>query len=149
MRKRVLVSALIGFLFIISGCGKESVSVFENDGSDGVLTTLSYYHTGDKVTKQTTKTVLNYQEAGFESQELAREVIEPISKEYKETEGIDYHIRYEEEEAIEEFTVDYTVLDFDKANAVTGFMIVGDAKNGISMRESRKLLKEEGYHEKD
>ncbi|MBO0486220.1 DUF1307 domain-containing protein [Vagococcus fluvialis] len=64
---------------------------------------------------------------------------------YNDIEGIEHSIKYEEKEAIEEITVDYDKLDYNKAKTVPGIDVSGDTKKGVSLKASEKLLEANGY----
>lgn len=46
---------------------------------------------------------------------------------------------------MEEITVDYDKLDYNKAKTVPGIDVSGDTKKGVSLKASEKLLEANGY----
>ena len=143
---RIISLVVIG-LFLVS-CGKsaEESTTYENNAITGVKATLTYYHKGDKVIRQTSKNIINYEETGLENKDAAEEAMKSVGIDmYKDIEGIEHSIKYEEKEAIEEITVDYDKLDYNKAKTVPGIDVSGDTKKGVSLKASEKLLEANGY----
>lgn len=146
----VVTAVVLGF--VLAGCSSSSTSAssktFVNDSQQGVTMELTYYYEGDKVTRQTVKNTLVFADLG-----QTREVLEPqireLAKSYEGVKGIKYDLKVTDTEVVEVADVDYTNLDFEKAKSLPGITIQGDAKNGVSMKASEKLLLEQGFKVKE
>jgi uncharacterized lipoprotein YehR (DUF1307 family) len=120
-----IISLVVVGLFLVS-CGKsaEETTTYENNAITGVKATLTYYHKGDKVIRQTSKNIINYEETGLENKDAAEEAMKSVGIDmYKDIEGIEHSIKYE----------------------VPGIDVSGDTKKGVSLKASEKLLEANGY----
>ncbi|GAA4114162.1 DUF1307 domain-containing protein [Enteractinococcus coprophilus] len=111
--------------------------------------TLIYTAVGDRVIKQTTRNVIDYQAAGFADKAQAQEILDPMLDQASGIEGYDQSMEYGETSAVEEVSVDYEVVDMSDLEGLLGFegsenMGVADF---ISLSESRKLLEQQGFTE--
>lgn len=152
MKKLFRIMMLVGIVFFIGACGngaKEEKTVYENTEQPGIVSTLTYFHKGDKVTKQTTRTVMNYKEIGIKDKEMAEDILNAAGAElYKDVKGIKHSITYSDTEAVEELTVNYPELDASEAAGIPGITVTGDTKNGVSLKASEELLKKGKYIKK-
>ncbi len=147
-KKGIGILLVLAMVFMLGACGsKEEKRVFEMK-EDGIAMTVTYYYKGDKVTKQTTKNVMNYDAIGVPSKEAAKEILDPLSDMFKDVEGIKEKIDYGEYEVTEVIEVDYEKIDLDEAKGLPGMMLDGDTKNGISMKKSAEMLLDQGFEEK-
>lgn len=144
--KKILGSILIIFtILVISGCGsKEETKTFVSN-QDGVEVELVYTYQGDKVIKQTANNKIEYSILGVETKEDAQALLDPFAAQYQELEGVEHKIEYKEKEAVETLSVDFTKLDLDKAKEIEGMLVEGDGNKGVSMKESEKMLLENGF----
>ncbi len=141
-----MITLLAAFALLLVACGakKEESKTFVLD--NGVVNTeLTYYYVGDKVTKQTTKTILKYGQPGFEDKEAVKEKFDPIVAKYQGIEGIEHKIEYGETEVTEELSMDYSKIDYDKLKGLEGMTFAGDPKNGVSMKKSEEMLLANGF----
>lgn len=114
----------------------------------GAVTTLTYHHEGDVVVKQTTKSVIPYEDAGIESKDEAKEMFESQAAEYQGIDGLVEEIEYGDTEAVETLEIDYEKVDIDEISDIPGIALDENAKNGISMQKSADMLLEQGFEEK-
>ncbi|MBD8006219.1 YehR family lipoprotein [Bacillus norwichensis] len=136
-------------LLVFSGCGsKEETKTFISN-QNGIDMELVYTYKGDNVSKQTSNNTIPYSALGVATKEEAQAVLDPISTKYQGLEGVEQKIEYKENEAVETLSVDFGKLDFDKAKNVPGMDFSGNTNNGVSMKESEKMLLEDGFELKE
>lgn len=140
----LFLSALI---LLISACGAKTETRTFTSEKDGIQTEMVYTFVGDKVIEQSTLNVLPYTALGVTTQEEAQAIIEPISKQYQGIEGLVETVEYGESSLTETVNVDYQVVDMKAIQAIPGMTFSGDPTKGISMKESEKILLEQGFTE--
>ncbi|MBP1046578.1 YehR family protein [Enterococcus sp. BWM-S5] len=127
-----------------------STTVFEAN-VNGVETEMTYTHKGDKVVKQETHSVIQYESLGVSSKEEAEEMFSFVAEEY-DIDGVTYEVDYQEEEMTESVTVDYEKADIQEVMSLMGTLNdqeeEGQKVKYISMKQSKELLLEQGYTEK-
>ncbi|OAV62399.1 YehR family lipoprotein [Enteractinococcus helveticum] len=127
----------------------ETTETAFTQNQNGVEMTLTYTAVGDRVVKQTTRNVIDYQAAGFGSKEQAQEVFDPLMEQSAGVEGYDQSMEYGETSAVEEVSIDYRVVDMSALSDIPGFE--GSENMGaadfVSLSESRKLLEQQGFTE--
>lgn len=57
-------------------------------------------------------------------------------------------MKFSDTEMVETLTIDYENLDFEAIKNVDGIMVDGNAKNGVSLKVSQKLLESQGFSKK-
>lgn len=152
MRKISQILMVTMFVLFLGACSKgvtEEKTIYENNSNEGIKSVITYYHTGDKVSKQTTENSIKYKEAGLQDKETAKKAMEAAgSNLYKDVKGVEYSLTYQDNEVTEELTIDYGKLDYDSAAKIPGFQVSGNTDNGVSLKESEKLLQANGYTKK-
>ncbi|GKW45904.1 YehR family lipoprotein [Planococcus sp. NCCP-2050] len=151
MKKFKGAMALLAAAMLLAACGgeEESTRTFELE-NDGVVTTMIYTTEGDKVTKQSTENLIQYDVAGLESKEQAQEVFDPLIEQFQGIEGITHNMEYDEEKAVETLEIDYEAVDFDEIENLPGMSFSDDPKdNGVSMEKSLEILESQGFKEVD
>lgn len=149
MKKFKGAMALLAAAMLLAACGgeEESTRTFELE-NDGVVTTMVYTTEGDKVTKQSTENLIQYDVAGLESKEQAQEVFDPLIEQFQGIEGITHNMEYDEEKAVETLEIDYEAVDFDEIENLPGMSFSDDPKdNGVSMEKSLEILESQGFKE--
>ncbi|MER2170365.1 MAG: DUF1307 domain-containing protein [Psychrobacillus psychrodurans] len=148
MKKLIGFITLIVLAVFLTACGEdETTRTFEAE-QNGIETTLEYTAKGDKVTKQTTENVIQYDLAGIESKEQAQELFDPMIEQFQNIEGITHKLEYEDSKAIESLVIDYEAVDFDEIMGLPGMNFSEDPKNnGISMEKSAEMLESQGFKE--
>ncbi|UJF26694.1 YehR family lipoprotein [Planococcus sp. 107-1] len=149
MKKFKGAMALLAAAMLLAACGgeEESTRTFELE-NDGVVTTMIYTTEGDKVTKQSTENLIQYDVAGLESKEQAQEVFDPLIEQFQGIEGITHNMEYDEEKAVETLEIDYEAVDFDEIENLPGMSFSDDPKdNGVSMEKSLEILESQGFKE--
>lgn len=127
-----------------------TTSVFEAD-LNGVKTEMTYTHKGDKVVKQETYSIVDYDALGIETKEEAEEMFSFVKDEY-DIEGVTYKSEYKDTEMIENVIVDYEKADIQEVMALLGAL--NDQEDDsqkvkyISMKQSKEMLLEQGFTEK-
>jgi len=118
---------------------------------NGVELTLTYTSVGDRVIKQTTTSLIDYAAAGLGDKAEAQALLDPLVEQSDDIEGYEQSIEYGETSAVEKVSIDYEVADINELHDVPGFEGSGDLGRAdyISLEESRKLLKENGFTEVD
>ncbi|TLG77285.1 YehR family lipoprotein [Culicoidibacter larvae] len=145
--KRILsVLAVFGLALAMVGCAtpQEETTTYVAE-SNGVTMELTYYHTGDNVTKQTANNKIPYTSIGVTNAEDAKAILDPVAVQYQNVAGIKHSVEYTDTEVIETLEIDYATLDYDKAKTIPGITMDENAKNGVSLEKSEKLLLSQGY----
>ena len=144
---------LTGFIIImvlalfLTACGSESTRTFELE-QNGVITTMVYTTKGDKVTKQSTENIIQYDLAGIPSKEEAQELFAPLVEQFQDIDGITHNLEYEDTKAIETLTIDYEVAEYDDIKSLPGMEFTEDPKDkGVSMKKSLEILESQGFKE--
>lgn len=147
MRKFLGVIALLSIILVVSACGASEKTTTYELKEDGLESTIDYTHKGDEVVKQSTKNTVTYDVYGFTSKDEAESSLLPYTEVYEDLKGIEYNIEFNDDEFVEEITIDYTAVDFDQLEDIEGFEFEGDTGNGISLKETQKLIEAEGFKE--
>lgn len=141
-----LVAALL--MLVLAGCApaEETVTTFHNS-EDGIEMTLTYYATGDNVTKQTTVNVIDYAALGVEDEAQAREFFDPMVAQFQGIDGVEHAFEYGADSVTETMSIDYSVANVEEVAGLTGTSFEGDVSEGarISLAESIKVLEAQGF----
>ncbi|EAC8501144.1 DUF1307 domain-containing protein [Listeria monocytogenes] len=140
----VLFVMVMAMMLVACG-GKEETRTFTLS-QNGVESKLVYTYKGGKVTKQTAENTISYTALSVSSKEDAEKLLKETSDKFQNTDGLKEKIEYKDDKAIETIEVDYTKIASEDMNKIPG-MASGDASQGISMKESAKLLESQGYKE--
>ncbi|EHX7146249.1 YehR family lipoprotein [Listeria monocytogenes] len=140
----VLFVMVMAMMLVACG-GKEETRTFTLS-QNGVESKLVYTYKGDKVTKQTAENTMSYTALSVSSKEDAEKLLKETSDKFQNIDGLKEKIEYKDDKAIETIEVDYTKIASEDMNKIPG-MASGDASEGISMKESAKLLESQGYKE--
>ena len=149
MKKILGFITVILLMLVLTACsvGKEATRTFVLD-KDGITTTMVYTYKGDKVTKQTTENVIIYELVGVTSKKQAQEILDPMSAQFQNYDGLIHKMEYDDTKAIEKLTIDYTVVDFEKIKNLPGMTFDDNVgKKGISMIKSAELVEGQGFKE--
>ncbi|MGO2385184.1 MAG: YehR family lipoprotein [Pseudolactococcus laudensis] len=151
MKKGLLSVIVIIGVFVLTACSmsaKEQKVSYEKE-EKGVKIVLTYYAKGDKVTKQTSENIIPYSAMGVKSAEEPKERLKDVLKSYNDIKGVKDELTYGEDAVTEKVEIDYTVVDMKKAKELVGVSTDGgDISKGISLKNSIKLLEDQGYKEK-
>ena len=149
--KGLLSVAVAVGLIILTACSlvaKEQKVRLEKE-ENGVKIILTYYAKGDKVMKQTFENIIPYSEIGVKTADEAKEQLEEVAKSYNDVKGVKDELTYGEDAVTEKVEINYTVVDMKKAKKLVGVSTDGgDISKGVSLKNSIKLLKDQGYKEK-
>jgi len=144
---------LTGFIIILvlalflTACGSVSTRTFELE-QDGIVTKMVYTTKGDKVTKQTTENIIQYDLAGIPSKVEAQELFAPLVKQFQDIDGVTHDLEYEDSKAIETLAIDYEVANYDDIKRLPGMEFSEDPKDkGVSMKKSIEILESQGFKE--
>ncbi|EAD2138347.1 YehR family lipoprotein [Listeria monocytogenes] len=140
----VLFVMVMAMMLVACG-GKEETRTFTLS-QNGVESKLVYTYKGGKVTKQTAENTISYTALSVSSKEDAEKLLKETSDKFQNIDGLKEKIEYKDDKAIETIEVDYTKIASEDMNKIPG-MASGDASQGISMKESAKLLESQGYKE--
>lgn len=148
------IFALFATLFLglsLAACSSADASqtkTFVKEGN-GVVSTLTYYYSGDEVSKQSFENVLDLDKlksAKIDAEKIKSQIKE-LSKQYQGVKGIEYNLDVTGNKVTEKATVDYKNLDFAKAKQIKGIVLSGEGKK-ISMKSSEAAILKAGYTEK-
>lgn len=147
--------AMIALLALaLSGCGilgggAETVTSYTKT-QNGANVTLTFHATGDKVTKQSTHSVLNYAQSGLKDKETAKAYFDPIITQFQNVKGLTHSMTYGETEAIEDLEVDYSKADIEEVSKLMGSSFEGGSKQkGVSLKKTVEGLEANGFTKVD
>ena len=103
-------AAVVGVV-IVTGCSSQETATVLKKSQPGVMSEITYYAEGDKVTKQTATNVVSYEEAGLKDKSAAQGLLDEASKPYQNVEGLTHSIEYNETSATESLSVDFDEAD--------------------------------------
>ena len=154
MKKILSVIFLVTMsLVIFVGCGSKNEEAKEAQTtyfmeSQGLTVEMTYYHTGDKVTKQTSVNTFPYESIGIESKEEAEEKLASTVEQYQGVKGLEHSIDYQDTQVVEVLTIDYKEVDLDEISKIPGMQDSGKAGGTISLEQISKQLEKQGYKKK-
>jgi uncharacterized lipoprotein YehR (DUF1307 family) len=143
-----LITILVSAIFL-AACsnGSESTRTFELE-HDGIMTTMVYTSTGDKVTSQTTENVIPYDLTGLASKEEAQELFAPMIEQFQNIDGLTHKMEYDDSKAIETLAIDYEAVNFEEIENLPGMAFSEGSKDkGVSMEKSVEVLESQGFTE--
>ncbi len=154
MKKLLSILAIIIAVTTLAGCGsdskdeKEIVSTFYR-AAEGFSAEVTYYHKNDVVSKQVTKSVIEYSVIGVTDEEGAKEIIAIYEEKYEGVDGLTYEVIYEDDKLTENITIDFNVIDFKEFSEITEDQRtdIADA-DFISFKSSEELLLNSGWEKK-
>lgn len=147
-KKGIVMLLIVTIAFILGACGaKEETRTFEYE-ENGIISTLTFYYEGDKVTKQTSENVVPYESVGISSKEEAKEMFDPLFGELEDVEGINQTMDYSDTEITEKIEVDFKKLDTDEAKRLSIMVFEGESTDSISMKKTAETLINQGFVEK-
>jgi len=131
-----------------SNDSKEQKAVFSQE-QNGVKVTLTYYYVGDDVVRQSTENFIDYAAAGLADEQAARDLFEPLVKDFQGVKGLEHKMTYGPTSATENLTVDYSEADLAEISKLTGSTFSGDTSKGakLSFKASRDMLLKGGFTE--
>ena len=146
--KRILKAISILLLAFLVGCSgtKEETKVFTKQ-EKGVKMELTFYYKGDKVVKQTSKNTIVYADLGL-GKEQVKKAIEPVMKKYQGIEGLEDKVDFQETQALETLTIDYSKAKLSQLKGIPGITVNAEDGQDVSMKKSEELLKNQGFTEK-
>src|SRR5699024_1010752 len=144
-----LVTIVIGAILVACGGGETEQKTFTMD-KENTKTEIEYTYNdkNDQVASQQMKSELTYEYLEFADEEEAKAELEPSLDEFNDIKGVTYELDFKDESVVETTTIDFNTLDFDDADKIPGFAFDGDPTDGISMEETTKSLKANGFSEK-
>lgn len=148
MKKKLIAICILSFVIILSACGEKAETKTFTLDNGGINTKLKYTYENDKVISQITHTEMTYDTLGVSTKEEAEAGLSSVTKEYEDLEGVEHKIKFDDDKIIEDIKVNYEKLDFDKAKDIPGFEFSGDTSNGLSMKETEKMLEGMGFEVK-
>ena len=146
--KRILKAISILLLAFLVGCSgtKEETKVFTKQ-QKGVTMELTFYYKGDKVVKQTSKNTMVYADLGLDKEQV-KKTIEPVMKKYQGIEGLEDKVDFQETQALETLTIDYSKAKLSQLKGRPGITVNAEDGQDVSMKKSEEWLKEQGFTEK-
>ncbi len=145
--KRILTILSAILLIFLAGCSssKDGSKTYVMEKS-GVKTEITVYYEGDKVTKQTTVNTMDYEKMAVTKDEL-KDVALPVSEKYQGIDGVEQKIEFNDNEAIETLTIDYTKVDLNKLKDLPGMDIDTDVES-VSLKNTEESLLSQGFTKK-
>lgn len=133
-------------ILVLAACGSEEKTVFEMK-EEGFVSEITYVSKGDKVKKQLTKTTMDYEYLGLSSKDEAKEFVELQDNMLEDVKGVKHKINYKDDHLVEDIEINMETIDFEVLNDLTGGE-VGDDVDFISLKESTKLIEQQGFTKK-
>ncbi|MBJ8349340.1 DUF1307 domain-containing protein [Streptococcus zalophi] len=147
-RNKILISFFVVIIIIIlSACSpkeKEIESIaYQNAMPGRDIRYIFYYEKGsDKIVKQESVTIFTYDAFGVASKEEAKELLEPLSKEYETIKGVTQAVEYETDYLKEKIIVDYSKIDLKQLKENPRFEIEGEDADYFSLTRSVKPFRD-------
>lgn len=142
------LKAILSFIlmFILVSCGeKTEKTVFVSD-NNGIKSTITFYHKGDKINKQHLHTTINYEESG-QDEDILRIYMETFEERYKNIKGYVQKLKFQKKEFILDVKTNYNELDVEKYS-ILDIPFANDIDKETSLKEQSKLMKDSGYTKK-
>lgn len=114
---------------------------------EGFVSEITYVSKGDKVKKQLTKTTMDYEYLGLSSKDEAKEFVELQDNMLEDVKGVKHKINYKDDHLVADIEINMETIDFEVLNDLTGGE-VGDDVDFISLKESTKLIEQQGFTKK-
>lgn len=140
---------VVVFVLFLVGCSSQSVSTRTFQAEEGgIKITMVYTFEDDKVIKQTSENIIQYDLAGISSKEELQGLLDPLVKQYQNIQGLTHSIEYRDTEAIEKLEINYELANLEEIIELPGmdFEAEGDFEF-ISMEKSAEMLKNSGFKE--
>lgn len=147
MKRIGLLFLVLSISLILVACGSKEETVTLEGEENGAVSTITYKAEGDKVTEQSTKNELPYEVMGVSNAEEAEALLADTVAGFEGIEGLTYEMDYQDDVAVEQLTVDYEKADMDEISNLMGSSFEGDVSEGISLKNSVEMLKEQGFEE--
>ncbi|MSS84822.1 DUF1307 domain-containing protein [Actinomycetaceae bacterium WB03_NA08] len=113
---------------------------------NGTESTIIFYATGDKVTKQAVENTIDYEGSGLADKETAESTLGPLVGQFQGIEGVEHSIEYGDTTAVETMTVDYSVANLQEVAELLGSSYSDtDNASAVSLKKSVELLEKSGY----
>lgn len=148
-RKLIAAAAVSLLLASLTGCDsvpQEKSKTFTHT-INGVNLSFTYHYAGDKVLRQDANNTLPYKSIGATSKEQAQALIEPMSNLYRGVKGVEQRIDYTDSYAQERISIDFTQAKISELCKLPGSTFTNCTLQEVSMTESEKQLKEQGFKE--
>ena len=145
------MSAALGATLLMAalvGCdnNKEDVKTF-NNRINGVDLTYTYHYKDDIVTRQDADNTIPYKALGVSNEAQARKIIDPVSAAYRSIKGVTHSVDYQENVAQEHLSIDFNQVNISELCQLPGASFSDCSQKFISLSESEKLLKSQGFKE--
>ncbi|MBJ8325409.1 DUF1307 domain-containing protein [Streptococcus pacificus] len=143
-RNKTLISFLLVIVMIIlNACGSKEKTIesiaFQNAIPGRDIRYIFYYEKGsDKIVKQESITIFSYSAFGVDSQEEAKALLDPLSKDYEAIKGVTQTVEYETDYLTEKIMVDYSKVDLKQLKDDPRFEIEGEDADYFSLTRSVK-----------
>lgn len=145
------MSAALGatlLMVALVGCDnhKDEIKTFNNT-INGVNLTYTYHYQDDIVTRQDADNTIPYKSLGVSNEEQARRIIDPVSAAYRGIKGVTHTVDYTESDAQEHLSIDFSQVNISQLCKLPGASFTDCSQKFISLSESEKLLKSQGFKE--
>ena len=145
------ITAALGATLMMAalvGCdnNKDEVKTFHNT-MNGVDLTYTYHYKDDVVTRQDAENTIPYTSLGVSNEEQARKIIDPIGVAYSKIKGVSHSVDYKESAAQEHLSIDFNQAKISELCHLPGASFSDCSQKFISLSESEKLLKSQGFKE--
>ncbi|GGP12232.1 DUF1307 domain-containing protein [Oceanobacillus neutriphilus] len=144
---------ITGLLFLmivtlgLAACGSEETVTLKGEQM-GMNMEVTLDAKDDEITHQTVKMEMPYSTVGVESKEEAEKMDEEIRAQFEpfeDVEGIEFEIKYGEDELTQTISVDLTTVDMEELNSIPGASLPAmEDDEYISLEETVKELEDAG-----
>lgn len=145
------ITAALGATLMMAalvGCdnNKDEVKTFFfNDTATTEIYT--YHYKDDVVTRQDAENTIPYTSLGVSNEEQARKIIDPIGVAYSKIKGVTHSVDYKESAAQEHLSIDFNQAKISELCQLPGASFTDCSQKFISLSESEKMLKSQGFKE--
>lgn len=150
-KKNVLCFLLLPLLLalVLSGCGNKVIETKMSAEQNGIVSEITLYSKGDKVTEQKTESRIPYSSLAhlnITSKEEAETYFNETLKNVNTIEGYSDVFDYKDDHAIEKVRIDYSNLDLNELAKVPGFIGNNtDNATSVSLKQTVELLEQSGF----
>lgn len=141
------ISILLAILLVFTGCSSDNKKVTMEKAEGANYSTVEYYAKKDLVYKQIIKNHVVVDKKIY-TEDYIKENLEQSKKEINDIKGMKYDYNIDKEGNVTEIIeVDFENLDTEAYQKINQENIQGDISQGVSLKASIELSKQQGFEE--
>lgn len=115
---------------------------------DDILTTTTLIHADNRLIEQETISVIPYDSLGLKSKSVAKSLLKVMDKKFANLSGIDHSFEFKENEAIENLTIDFSVVSESDLGKIPGEGWLSESSQLVDYQTLAETLLANGFVEK-